>query len=88
MNPKKVIELNRGRVDEITYELVRLIHERDLVVKKITRAKKELDLPMLDSNREKQLVKKVRNMAKRQGVDPKLAEKITLLLISHSRGLL
>lgn len=88
MNPKKVIEFNRGRVDEITYELIRLIHQRDLVVKKITRAKKELDLPMLDSNREKQLVKKVRNMAKRQGVDPKLAEKITLLLISHSRGLL
>ncbi len=87
MNAKKVLDANRGKVDEVTFKLVRLIRKRNDIVRKITRAKKELGLPMLDVQREKELIKKVREVAKQEGVDPDLIEQITKILMEKSRGL-
>ncbi|MCL5419854.1 MAG: chorismate mutase [Candidatus Marsarchaeota archaeon] len=84
-DPKKTLEDSRKSIDAITREMVRLIRKRDLVVRKVIEAKRQLGIPALNAVREKALIRKARDMAEKAGVDPLLMEKITRLIIDNSR---
>lgn len=84
-DPKKTLEDSRKSIDAITREMVRLIRKRDLVVRKVIEAKRQLGIPALNAVREKALIHKARDMAEKAGVDPLLMEKITRLIIDNSR---
>src|SRR5208283_5624843 len=87
MNAAKEIEANRRKIDDITHEIVELIRKRDLVVRRINKAKGRIDIPVVDSRREREVIRKARIAAKKLSVDPRLVEKIMKLVIKHSRGL-
>lgn len=60
----KVLEQIREEIDQIDQELVRLLEKRYICVDEVVRIKKEHDLPVLDNNREKLVLKKISNQVK------------------------
>jgi chorismate mutase len=87
MRPEKQIEVYRRKMDEITGQLISLIHKRDSVAMRIGSAKRKLGIPVTDIKRERKVLLEAQKIAKRRDVDPHLVKSILILLIKHSRKL-
>jgi chorismate mutase-like protein len=81
----KEIETLRQLIDEIDQELIILFAKRLRVAKEIGKIKKEKKLPILDREREKQLLHQIRTLSLSQGVKPEMMEKIFGLYIDYTR---
>lgn len=75
----------RQKLDQINCELVSLVKERTVIVRKIAELKKEFKLPVFQPSREKQLKEHVHSLAEKEGVDPHLINELMELLIEHSK---
>ena len=80
------LERYRKVLDQIDSDILYLISERMLHVKAIADYKKQHNLPVYYPKREKEVIKKRRARAAELGLDPKLAEEITKLLIRYARA--
>ncbi len=76
----------RKEIDKLDTKLISLLRERLIVAKKIGKYKKKRFLPVRDMKREKELLLKVSNKAKEQGIkDIENIKKMFKSIISYSR---
>ena len=61
----------RNLLDEITNQLIDIINERIIVVKKIGELKKEYSVPIVDKNREEQIMKYVEEVVEEKNKELK-----------------
>ena len=83
MDTKKLDQL-RNKLDEIDEQIITLIAERQFNVEQIGNVKLSTNSPTRDYQREKQVINKVRNHARKQGLDPEVAQHIFELVIETS----
>lgn len=80
---KKIDEL-RGEIDGIDSEVIRLLCRRFEVVDRIARAKKALGVDIEDAEREQDVLKNCKSMAK-GALDDDFIEKFTALVLEQSK---
>ncbi len=79
------LEALRLQIQELDESLVRLIRERDSLVERVGQLKRQLGLPILDPPREAAVVRKVVEVARREGVDEELVRDLMWRLMAASR---
>jgi chorismate mutase/prephenate dehydrogenase len=82
---KKKIQNIREKLDKITEDLIDLLAKRNELVLKIGKMKKQLGLPLIDSQRDKEVLKKAKLFAKKKGVSPKIVGEIIEILLKHAK---
>ncbi|MCX8188948.1 MAG: chorismate mutase [Nitrososphaeria archaeon] len=70
------IEVIREKINYIDEEIIKLLAERVKAAKYIGRLKKEKGLPVIDSRREIEVYKRIKNLAAKNGLNPEDCEKI------------
>ncbi len=93
MNPNKEssnfsLEQARIRVTEVTSEIVDLFCERQSIMSDIANAKNrngEAHLPIFLPQREQELLRRFRNVAKEKGVDPNMTDMLVSMLMSAAK---
>ncbi len=83
MDTEKLDQL-RKKLDKIDESIISLIAERQFNVEQIGNVKLSTNSPTRDYQREKQVIDKVKNHAKAQGLDPEIAQQIFELVIETS----
>ncbi len=78
------IEDLRAQLKDLDREVLSLIKKRMDIVQDIGRLKKEKDLPTRDSDQEKKVVGRAREVSEELGLDPDVSEDIMLRLIDAS----
>jgi chorismate mutase len=81
------IEDIREELDGITERIIELLWERDRLVMRVGKMKRELELQILDPDREKEIIERAERSALRKGLDPAYAKEVVGLMIRHGRGL-
>jgi len=85
MTTSEKIERSRNELDRLTDEFVKLISRRDKLVTQICKEKKRLGLPILDLEREKEVIERAEKAALREGIDLGLVKELLELIIEHSK---
>ena len=76
----------RDRIDELDLGILRLVEQRGRVVEEILELKQSAGMPVLDENRERQLLRRLRDRH-RGPHDWHDVERVFRLLLEISRGL-
>lgn len=86
MDDKTKERLNqfRQKIDELDRQLIHTLAERHKTVQAVFSDKLEKEAQIRDTGREKELLKRVRELATESGVDPYFAEKLFEEIISQS----
>ena len=77
---EELLKKSRKRIDEIDNELFDLISQRTSLAKDIVRAKKYLDMPIFDKNREDAVHKKIEKLSVEKGLDVDIIDQIVDML--------
>lgn len=86
VNLEKDIKKLRDNIDRIDSKIVSLLRRRFLVAKEIGKFKKNNGLKIRDSKRERELLRKVSEKARKQGIkDLKQVKKVYLKIIESCR---
>lgn len=83
MTPKDKLEQFRGSIDNLDAALIHIMAERFRVTKAVGALKAEHDFPPSDPDREKNQVKRLRELAVSSNLDPDFAEKLLNFIISE-----
>ena len=75
-----MLEEQRQKIDQIDRQIVALFEERTNVVEEVAKIKLENDIPILDSDREEQVIFKVQSYLKDESLKDELAELYTELM--------
>lgn len=75
----------RKLIDIIDKDILELIAKRMLIAGEIAKHKKEKEIKIFQPEREKEILEKKKELAKKLGISNKFAEKILLLLINESK---
>ena len=75
----------RKQIDEIDAKILKLLGKRFKIAPKLAKMKKKEKLPVLDKKREVEVFKKLEKIAKKEGVDKKLVEKLWKEILKESR---
>ncbi|MCK6545176.1 chorismate mutase [Myxococcota bacterium] len=88
VKPHPALAARRAEIDEVDRGLLELVARRRRLVAEIFDRKTELGLPLVDAEREAQLLASRRVIAEALGVAPELAEALFRLLLddSHARA--
>lgn len=79
------LEKLRQRVDDIDRQIIALIAKRAEIADKIGAYKKKYRLAIGDMKREKEVIRRIRGYAKKQGLSPDLAEALMRKIIANAR---
>jgi len=85
-SPEKIGEI-REKLDKLTEELIELLSKRDKLVMGLDEEKKRLGLPVLDSDREKEVFERAEAAALKEGMDPAFVRELVAIIIRHGRQL-
>ena len=80
-----MIDRLRKQIDKIDSQLLRLISKRMKVAKKIGIYKKKNNMKVVDLQRERKVLDKISQKARKLRVDPHLSRKLFKLMILESR---
>ncbi len=71
MDPEylRKIEPLRKRIDKVDNEIMNQVSERIDIVKEVAALKKQYNIPILDQNREKELLNRLRGKARAKGLN-------------------
>ncbi|MEM7289266.1 MAG: chorismate mutase [Pseudomonadota bacterium] len=83
MNPKDKLAQHRGSIDNLDAALIHIMAERFRVTKAVGELKAMHDFPPSDPEREKEQVKRLRELASSSNLDPDFAEKLLNFIISE-----
>ena len=75
----------RNEIDKIDEEIVKLLAKRSKIAMKIAKYKKEHGLQIYDARREREVIEKVKKLARNNGLDETLLEKVFQSIIIHTR---
>ncbi len=81
------LEKIRENINIVDTKLVRLLAERDALIKEITPIKKKHNLAISDHSRENQLLANVQALASERGLDPDYTESLFRLILEESKRL-
>lgn len=76
----------RQKIDKIDKKLLKTLAERFKITQKIGEYKKRYSLPLMDKERERQLLKNLDNLAKKLGLGQKLVREIFQAIIKTVRA--
>jgi chorismate mutase len=79
-----MLEKYRKQLDKIDNNIIGLIKERTIIIKKVAQYKKENNIPRLHTQREKELIEEKKAIAIRKKLDPKTIEEIFKKIIKYS----
>ncbi len=82
-----MIDKIRTQIDEIDETILALLVDRFNLVSQVGKAKKDAGLPVVDVDREDELMNKLSDLAEEKGLSSDLVRKIYSLVIQHSRRL-
>ncbi|MBI4540047.1 MAG: chorismate mutase [Gemmatimonadetes bacterium] len=85
MNAERRLQQLRERIAELDAELVRLISERRRLAVEIGAVKSELGLPVLDPQREAEVVRRAAAVARELGIDEELTRDVLWRIIASTR---
>lgn len=72
----------RKKIDNVDRQIIKLLSERQSIVKKIAKIKKENNLPIINKEREEEVIRKAKGMNK---INPVFVENLFNLIIKESR---
>ena len=75
----------RNRIDAYNQELVGLLGKRIETAREIARVKKQENLSILDTGREREIKDKMRQLARKNRISPAFIEDLFDLLLDYSR---
>ena len=77
MSPKNKIKLNllRKKLDNIDYQLLKIIKKRTEIIKKVILLKSSKN-EIIDKNRITTILKKIKKESKKRNIDPKITKRI------------
>ena len=81
--PQDKLNQYRGSIDNLDAALIHIMAERFRVTKAVGKLKAEHDFPPSDPDREKNQVKRLRELAISSNLDPDFAEKLLNFIISE-----
>ncbi len=76
----------RKEIDETDEEIMRLIKKRFEAADKIAECKKKAGMPVLDMQREQEVLERIKAIAGREGVDEEAAARIFREIITQTRN--
>lgn len=77
------LEELREEIDEIDRQLISLLARRMGLAREIARLKEERGMPLRDERREEEVVGRAREMARRLGLEPEVAETVMRVIVSR-----
>jgi chorismate mutase len=80
---EKLVEY-RARIDAIDDDLIKLLGRRYAICRDVARYKKERQIPMMQTNRVKQVKERCAELALLQGVDPEFVRELYTLIIEEA----
>jgi len=80
------IEALRRKIDEIDRQILGLVKRRLDLVKEIAEIKRKGKLPLTDAAREREIIRRARELARNMGMDQVFAESLMWLIIAYSWG--
>ncbi len=80
----KLLTLRR-KIDKIDNEILNLILQRLELVKKVSNEKQKRNIPVVDPERESQILTNITKMAKMKGYDEGSIEKIFKIIINSAK---
>ncbi len=83
MTPQDKLNQFRGSIDNLDAALIHIMAERFRVTKAVGKLKAQNDFPPSDPDREKDQVKRLRELAISSNLDPDFAEKLLNFVISE-----
>ena len=76
----------RKEIDKTDDEIISLLSKRNDLIKEIAKIKKELNKPVLDEKREKEIIERLKTTAKEKGLDESLIDSIFKIIMKNSRN--
>lgn len=80
------LEELRKNIDSIDNKIIELLAKRKDLIKKIAEIKKELNKPVIDQEREQQVIKRIMEKAKESGLDRKFVTSLYNIILENSRN--
>jgi len=80
------IEELRKEIDNIDDNIIKSLSKRKDIIKKIASIKKELDKPVIDEDREQQIIERLKEKAKEKGLDENFINSIYEIILENSRN--
>jgi chorismate mutase len=71
----------RGRIDAVDRRLVTLLAEREALVEEVVRYKRAHHMPVVDRAREDVMLARIADLAKDEGLDPRVAQQVLRTII-------
>ncbi|MGH9059417.1 MAG: chorismate mutase, partial [Acidimicrobiales bacterium] len=71
----------RDRIDELDHALVRLLAERSRLVGEVVRYKRARHMRVVDRAREDDMLVRIAETAKREGLDPRIAQQVLRTIV-------
>ena len=78
------IENYREEIDKINIELIDLLCKRTKLAKKIGQIKKEQKLPIRNKKREKEMLQKLKSIAKKKNIDEQVINNVFKTIIEYT----
>lgn len=80
------MELNdlRNKLDKIDNQLIKILAKRMALIPSVAEYKIKNNLPRYQPEREKQVLKKIKNLANKANLNPNLAKNIIKLIIADA----
>ena len=79
------VESLREEIDSIDNNILELLSKRKKIIRKIALIKKRLDKPIIDENREHQIIERLKNIAKEKGLEENFVTSLYKIIIKNSR---
>jgi len=78
---------SRKQIDEIDDQIIQLLAKRQKIILEIAKYKKENNIDILDRGREEQILAKIAQLAKKEGLDPESINPIFEIMFEWSRNI-
>lgn len=85
MVTEDLIKKVRKHIDRVDTVLITALAERMSLMPEIAEYKKEHDIPVFDEKREQQIMKKLKESAKQQGLDESFVEEVFLSIFNEAK---
>lgn len=73
---EKEIRVVRGKINKLDRSIFKIIKQRTKLAKKVSKIKRKYGKPIFDKKREDEILKFVRSLAVKHGLEPKSIERI------------
>ncbi len=80
------IEELRKNIDSTDHKIIELLVKRKDLIKKISEIKKGLNKPVIDKEREQEIIHRLKKLSKEKGMDEDFIGSVYEMIINNSRN--